>query len=256
VVKWNPCIDEVIEVDCLTESISVINEKRGDPANIIIDCHYNDKICLYANGVNINLNNPQINDRSYFDFGALLTSFCYIAGLPGLTDAPIFHQQPNIVVPPDLPQKYVVFHCKSAEDNKDWTGKKWILLAERIVGLGFGVVEVGLEPVINANCKGCYDCTGLNSLQLAAEVIKRSCCFIGIDSLFAHIANGLGVYGIMLLGKYRDFLRHMPYTGNYADGINSAIIYADDDGLARDISVDAVWGEFKYAEAKNFRQEE
>jgi ADP-heptose:LPS heptosyltransferase len=253
VVKWNPYIDEIIEVGCLAESVSLINEKQNEPSNIIIDCHYDGRICASTRMIHRNPNNPQVNEATYFDYGPLLVNFCYSAGLGGLTEAPVFYQATEIKALPELPEKYVVFHCQSAERIKDWDAVKWNRLAERIMALGLCVVEIGLDAVIKEKNKNYYDYTDINSIQVAAEIIKRSACFVGIDSLFAHVANCFNTYGILLFGKYKNFNRPLVYTGNYAKGLNSTIIYARDNLPAKDISEDDVFGEFKRAAAKGFR---
>ncbi len=80
---------------------------------------------------------------------------------------------------------------------------------------------------------------GDRSLLETAELIKRSELFIGIDSGPAHFANATNTSGIILLGHHASFKKYMPYSGNYAKGINSKIIY--EDGPACNIKVSHVY---------------
>lgn len=245
IVKYNPYVDGVITVEYLSQSIDIINEKRQDPHNIIIDCHQSGRRCVVTDRIHKNPNNPQVNEFTYLNYGSLLKNFCYSAGLPGLDDAPVFHQAPDIEVPSDLPKRYVVFHCKSAEECKDWDPKKWKELAQRIMELGYSVVEIGMEPIVRSSDKRYYDGTKIRNFQTIAQIVKQAVCFIGVDSAFAHIANCFGVYGILIFGKYKYFHHPMMYTGGYADGSRAAILFAEGDLPAREIPVDTVFGEFQ-----------
>ena len=81
------------------------------------------------------------------------------------------------------------------------------------------------EAEVNFTISFAGDCT-LGNYVIAA-IIKGACCFIGIDSGFAHFANCLDVYGILIFGKYKTFDYPMVYSGKYKDGSNATIIYAD-----------------------------
>lgn len=226
-IKYNPNIDEVIPVECLSDAIDICDKAKKEENNIIVDCHYDGRICSKTFRVHSNKNNPSVNEKTYFNYGSLLANFCLSAGLPPIEDAPRFYFAPDVKVPVELPDKYVVFHCKSAESTKDWVDNKWNTLAHDIMDAGCAVVEIGMESVVKNKNTMYYDCTNIRDLQQIAAIIKGACCFIGIDSGFAHFANCLDVYGILIFGKYKTFDYPMVYSGKYKDGSNATIIYAD-----------------------------
>ena len=86
---------------------------------------------------------------------------------------------------------------------------------------------------------------GKLSLIETAEVINRAQIFIGIDSGPAHMANAMKVKSIILLGKYREITNYMPFSGNFANGIDSKIIY-DSNTQCSAIEVDEVFNLINY----------
>lgn len=95
----------------------------------------------------------------------------------------------------------------------------------------FYVVEVGLESRITVKHDKFKNCTNIHSIQVIAKIIQNAHLFIGVDSAFAHIANALGVYGILLFGKYKNFDFVQPYTGNYQKLSGVTFIYRKHDIL-------------------------
>jgi len=53
-------------------------------------------------------------------------------------------------------------------------------------------------------------------LREIAYVIKKSSVLIGIDSAFAHFANAMSVPFVAILGKFYNFEKYMPYSGDMA----------------------------------------
>jgi ADP-heptose:LPS heptosyltransferase len=244
IVKYNPYVDEIVTVENLSESAVIISEKRKESKNVIIDCHHNGR--YYGDYIHSNPNNPAVTGVTFLDYGPLLKNFCYCAGLPGLLDAPLFHLSPDAKKPDKMPEKYVVFHCKSSAEYKDWDDNKWNRLAEEIISLGYSVVELGTEAVVKIKNSSYYDCTHISDFQISACIIKDADFFIGIDSLFAHIANCFNVYGILIFSHYFfGFTRPMPYTGNYANGTTASILYAESKQEAREIPFKTVYEEFR-----------
>jgi ADP-heptose:LPS heptosyltransferase len=244
IVKYNPYIDNIIKVKNLSQAIDIIDESRTCISNIIVDCHQHGRRCATGR-VHKNLKNPQIKEGTYLNYGPLLTNFCYSAGLPGLTDAPRFYLSPHEDDISSIPDPYVVIHCKSAQECKDWIDDKWNILAHKIINFGYNIVEVGCERVIKAHSQQYHDYTNIQNLQVTARIVKNADLFIGIDSLFAHIANCFDTYGIIIFsGKYMNFIRPMVYTGNYANGSTASIIYAEGERPAAYVDVNEVYEEF------------
>ena len=225
-VAYNPNIDGVIEVGCLSDAIDVCQEKEQEKDNVIVDCHYDGRICSQTWRVHKNKRNAIVNEQTYFDFGCLLSSFCLSAGLPALKDAPIFWEKPNVNMNYNLPQEYIVFHCKSAEKIKDWTDDKWNKLADMLMKQNYNIVEIGMQKTICSKNKHYFDFTSVTDFQQLAQIIKRAKFFVSVDSGFAHIANCYKIPACILIGKYKTFDFPMPYSGYYAENTDN-ILYAD-----------------------------
>ena len=227
VVKYNPYIDECITVECLGEAIDICDEKRKSAENVIVDLHFDGRMCSKTLRVHSNKNNPLVNEKTYFNYGPILSNFALSAGLPALQDAPRFYIGEDVKNPVQLSEKYVIFHCKSAEATKDWIDNSWNVLAHNIMNEGYDILEIGFDAVIKSHNPRYHDCTSIRDLQQIAAMIRGADCFFGVDSGFAHMANCLGVYGILIFGKYKNFDYPMVYTGGYNDGSNANVIYAN-----------------------------
>ncbi|MCR5566929.1 MAG: glycoside hydrolase family 99-like domain-containing protein [Clostridiales bacterium] len=237
IVKYNPNIDETIEIEYLAQGMDLCKKLSRQQENIIVDTHFDGRMCSKTRKVHINKNNPQVNEGTYLYYGSLLASFCLSAGLPPVKEGPVFWQKPGVKLPDGLPGEYVVFHCRSAENTKDWTDEKWNYLAKWLMRDGVEIVELGFEPIVKTEDPKYHDLTNLRDLQVIAEVIRNARCLISIDSGFAHFANSFGVYGILIFGAYKNFEHPKMYTGGYAEG-NAAIIYpekAEDHALCVDV---------------------
>ncbi|WP_051216903.1 glycoside hydrolase family 99-like domain-containing protein [Butyrivibrio fibrisolvens] len=235
VVRFNPLIDEIKVVDSLGESMDFIEALARDEKNVIVNLHFDGRQCNVTYRYLSNPINAIVNEKTYLNYGSLLESFCLSAGMKPLDEAPRFYLDPSVKLPEGLPEKYVVFHCKSAESTKDWTDGKWNVLACDFINQGVHVVELGLEPIIRNRDEHYHDLTDIHDLQQIAKIIQNAQCFIGVDSGFAHFANAFGVYGILIFGKYKNFSKPMMYTGAYKDGSNANIIYADNDAFASEV---------------------
>ena len=181
----------------------------------------------------------KITLKNFFEYGSLLESACLAANMEKLTDSPVFHFCKDLK-PVDLPKKpYAIFHCMSNQPVKNWGSNNFTRLAKDIIGMGFNAAEAGFTNIIKLNSDNYYNLCGKYSLQEYAHIIKNAAVFIGIDSGFAHIANAVNTYGIILIGELGSFKRYNPYTGGYGNGENAAIIY-NEKGKLEDLSYNKV----------------
>jgi heptosyltransferase-3 len=183
--------------------------------------------------------NPGINEFTYLDYGALLPVFSMAAGMKPLDGQPKFHLTKE-KFSFALPGRYAVLHCKSAEKEKDWEYEKWKEIAVRLIAAGFCVVEIGLEGIIRLSDDRFLDMTKEHDIQKIASIIKNASFYMGIDSAFAHLANCFEIPALILLGKYKNFHKYLPYTGFYADHREEMLIYSMN-GTVKNLSVEAVW---------------
>ena len=244
-VDTNPYVDETCVVQCLSDWIELKSSPGFDE---VIDLHVNNRVCTTTGQVlRKTVGNLDVNVESYYSYGSLLNAFSQGAGLPALTEAPRVYIPQSAVHTVNalfLPENYVVVHCTSSERSRDWEEAKWKELIGHILGRwNVAVIEVGAAPALSSltnTCGGRYiNLCGRLSFLETAEVIRRSKLFIGVDSGPAQLANAVGTVGVILLGRYRIWKTHMPFTGGYADGTKASIIQHET-GSSTEIPVESV----------------
>lgn len=222
-----PGVDEVLTVSCLTEWALLWRLRL---VRTVWDLHFSERCCPLCDLPLAKHELPSMED--YFSHGSLLENQCLCAGIQPLSGAPILPRSAAAAAVVDrlnLPPRFIAVHCKSSDDCKDWPVECWReLVAEIRSRTGLAVVEVGIEPVLQNVTNGqVHSLCGSLSMIETAEVLRRATLFIGVDSGPAHLANSVGTRGIVLLGKYRHFVRYLPFSGGYADGSNADLIYAE-----------------------------
>ena len=236
-----PGIDEVVTVGCLTEWMLL---RASGLTGETIDLHINGRYCPKCSiPITKGGEAGRIGPDTYYRFGNLLRVQCLSAGLPAIEDGPVLEPGPDAERRADglgLPERFVVIHCSSNEEARDWVVLKWRSLVDHItLRLGLDVVEVGTAARVIAKNAGqertlCGELTILET----AELIRRSALFIGIDSGPAHLANAVGARGVILLGHYRDFERYMPYSGAFETGERAELLWAE--GPAANLAAETV----------------
>lgn len=249
-VEGNPCVDSVLPVTCLTEWIHLAESRAFDA---VVDLHLQGRCCETCWRQHVRTDGrTEVTLENYYEYGSLLQVFCRLAGIEPLDETPRVYIPPLCRASVDrlqLPRDYVVVHATSNQESRDWETANWRELAGRIRSeLRFNTVEVGLRPVLRATAPGHVDLCGRLSLLETAEVIRRARLFIGIDSGPAHLANAVGTFGVVLLGQYRHWTRYMPFSGDYARGINSEILHAD--GSAKSLPAGRVFESVQRALAR------
>jgi heptosyltransferase-3 len=165
---------------------------------------------------------------NYFGKGNLLHIFQIVGDLPIQDTTP-----PRIYITDaiktkinklNLHKNLIVVHCNSNFDAKDWTVENWEQLISWLIEQGFWVVEIGLKSKNNINHPKYQNLCGQYTILETAEIISKARYFVGIDSGPAHLANAVGVYGFLLIGRLNNFEGQMPYSGNYQNGTNATII--------------------------------
>ncbi|MEL7237955.1 MAG: glycosyltransferase family 9 protein [Planctomycetota bacterium] len=230
-VDRNPHIAYTIECETLTEWMMI---RQG--MDVPVDLHINRRWCdPTGNEFHKDDHGSGIDRTNYYDHGNLLAIACKSAGLPVLTEGPRVYLNDADRAAVDglgLPPRFVAVHCRSNQAKRDWDDDKWRQLVDR---LDVPVVEVGLQSVLGGQeGRVC----GRVSLLETAEVIQRANLFIGIDSGPAHLANAVQTPGVILLGRYNQYAKYMPYSGGYGDGTNAAVIQHE--APAADIAVKTV----------------
>jgi len=241
-VKYNPNINKVMTVYCLTEWILLKYFFKYDK---IFDLHIQGRICPTC-GIPLKKDKSNLNITldNYFNFGNIITAFGATIFLPPIEDQPVLYIPEDVKRNIDslaLPKEYITIHCSSNEAIKNYSNLKWKYVIETIISQhSISIIEIGISSELEISSSKFINLCNKLSLLETAEVIKRSQIFIGIDSGPAHMANAVGTFGIILLGEFRNFIRYMPYSGNYMHGKNVTIIYADDGFKAAEINPEIV----------------
>ena len=229
-IKYNPSVDKVFNVFCLTTWI-LINKRFHFEA--VYDLHFNGRTCKKCQWVLQKVNvDDTINGTNYFNFGGLLKSVSLHNKIDVSDTFPrmYFPQKVFSSTKQYLPKRnYVVFHCKSNEEIKDWDSNKWDKLAQILINeYKFSVVEVGSASESEVKSEHYHNLCGTLSILESAAIIKGAKLFVGIDSGPAHMANSLGIPGIVLLGEYFYGMKNYnPFSGNFGMLKHCRIVYSD-----------------------------
>ena len=228
----NPFVDLVVTVHCLSVKDILIRWCKVDR---VLDMHFFERYCSLCNATgkpkpSKKQNTSGITLQNFYEKGDILKSMSLFAGLPALEEQPRIHISEDVELRVNalhLPSQFIVIHCSSNTDTKDWQQENWEKIVYHIeMKYRNPVVEVGLHAMLAGSSNGLYrNLSGQLSILETGEVIRRAKLFIGIDSGPAHLANAVGTYGIVLLGSYLGFDKYNPFSGAYGNGKNASLIH-------------------------------
>jgi heptosyltransferase III len=237
-VNYNPNINAVLKLSCLTEW--VVLKKIFIRFIKIYDLNINGKRCSRHRISSSNSVNPKLNFFNYLDHGNLLQVGSMAAGIRDIPDySPKFHfkeQKKERLIGHD----YIIFHCQSNHEERNWTTGKWNELANRII-LKYPtvhIVEIGIENIIESCSDRYHNLTGKLDFHEIAHLIHSADLFIGVESGFGHVANALSKNSIIIIGYFQKFKNYMVYSGRFARGENVSLLYHQ--GPLHQLEVDAV----------------
>jgi heptosyltransferase-3 len=233
-VDHNPAVNEVHREFCVTERKELMAANIFDQ---VFELQFrNNNHCPKCQ---VFVENPvaierDINIFNYFDYGNLLEVFAQTGGLiPGKTAFPA-DDQPRLYLQQshrekvdglNLPEKYIVLHCRSNYEPKDWPAAQWEQLIKWLaVHYDYQLIEIGLESNLNVTDPAYRNLCGQLSILETAEVIRRAAFFIGLDSGPSHLGNAAGTFGIILMGALNNFHDYNPYSGGYGREENAVFV--------------------------------
>lgn len=212
----NPEVDLVVPMFCVEE----FNRLAADGLlGTIHFCKVEAGGCWHCrNRPHIPAQARTLNSSNYYKDRSLLQAFCFSAGLPDFDEAPVLHlpeEARRFVGTLGLPARFACIHALSNDPARNWTPLGWSLLAEALIReTGLQIVEVGKDSVLAASGVSYTDLCGRISLTSSIAVVEKATLFIGIDSGPAHFANAAGISRIALLGRFLNYDRYLPYSGD------------------------------------------
>ncbi len=235
----HPLLDQVVTENSILASIWLT---RRSPFTHFYNLHMNDlrmdpffKRVLY----NAQAEKIDLTKHNYYQRGNLLKGIYDLCDIPYLDS-----KQPKLYLGNtkkfDLPAKYWVMHRKSNGADREWQDQHWVSFVHQVLETyHISIVEVGASEGLSMNHPKFISMVGKTSVIDMASIISAAEFFIGIDSGPAHIANAFEIPGLILLGEYKNFKNHMPYSGSYEQG--RAMIYHNPDGSSAEIPLETVW---------------
>ncbi len=228
-LKNNPNIDMILGAPCDGFIQKVLNLKKYN----IFDVRFNgNNYCVYCPTHKVfNKIDHNFTLQNYYEYGSLLEIFSKIA------QKPLFKEnwKPQIIIDKlsinkieslNLPQKFIAIHTVSNDPEREWKNEKWEKLFYILKNTyNLPVIEIGLKSNLQIVDEMYINTCGKLNLTETTTLISRAFLYIGVDSGPAHMANAVETKSVILLGKYRDIEQYMPFSGNFAQGINSKIIY-------------------------------
>lgn len=209
-LEYNPYIDLILEMHCLSEGILLSKISIYDE---LIDLHFSDRFCGLCIYPIKKSDKTRVNLKNFYDHGSILDAMTFAVGIPKLNIAPNIYIPAKVIVKVEklsLPKDFIVVHTKSSNIAKDWSQEKWIFLIKKLANKGINIIEVGIDQTIACEA-GVISLSGKLSILETAEVISRATLFLGIDSGPAHLANALSKEAILLMGEFAGWPDYNPF---------------------------------------------
>lgn len=226
VIQFNPNIDRVLTVTCLSEWIIL---RHFIAKRKLFDLNISGRICTQYGLELIKHESDEINTGNYYHQGNLLYCFGKSAGIEMNPLA-----QPHIHFPYAPKQnfiadKYIIIHTSAHSAKRMWNTEGWNNLIRFINHLypEYKIVEIGSQKQVTESIENYLDYTGIKPIEDITTLIHNCQLYIGIDSGFAHIANALKKDSLILIGHFQNFLNYLPYSGFFMEHRNDIIIYFD-----------------------------
>jgi len=236
ILAGNPSIDRLIRITCLSECILL---QKLFPSIVRTVLHVDRHTCGWF-GIPIrNPNREGITIDNYYNHGSLLRIFSLIALGVQLDERPRLYLESQDTERVEKERRPIaVIHAKGVDFSRDWNPERLQGLVSWLTeDLGYSVVEVGLE-VLAREQHNLLQPGSSWPLRRHALIIKEAALFVGVDSGFAHVANAYEVPSVIIMGAFRHFKTHMPYSGPWGSEIGCRILRAR--GPAAEVTLDAV----------------
>ena len=164
IAKNDSRIDTIYKIPCLTSWIFITYFFKKLHSSIpVLDAHVSGKSCEKCNWlyhiISGNATTQPLHGLNYFfEDRNLLSVFAYQLNMLPIADTPpqfFFDEHVNSIKTKfSLPEKYLVIHCTSENNNKHWTIKSWTKLVSYLgKNTNYMIIEIGLKSAIVTNEK-------------------------------------------------------------------------------------------------------
>jgi heptosyltransferase-3 len=185
----------------------------------------------------VKISNPNrfgLNIENYYDEDSLQSAYSKI-GVGIITDTtPRLYLNPECdfksmhrKVSLDIGSSFVVLTCQTTSPERNWSEFEFQNLINWLIdNTRLSIVEVGLNPVLAPHFRIIQPRAAL-PIDQQVHILNRARLFVGVDSGFSHIANALNVPSVIVMGKYRHWTNHNPFSGAWAKGSGCTIIRSE-----------------------------
>jgi len=271
VIEHNPCIDDIVEIDCpwlrregpaqIHNFITQIRALRSQEWTYAFNFRKALKetaIFRLVGGANrfgfdvwkCRWAHPRLT--KYLTGEHVVDNYLRLLEPLGI---PVEHRGLELMLPdneeavrrdtPALPEQYIVVSPGSGYPEKAWVSTAWKLLVRRIrTRLGIPIVLSGtrgewdfIENIRDPLDEGVINCAGRFHLQELARVIKSSQGVLSLDSAAMHFGVAMKTPVFALFG-YTDPV----HWGPYPNGVNNHVVYQKP---LKSVSADEVFDRFQ-----------
>lgn len=246
ILRHIPWLDAVLPVTCSTEWLII---KTVFPWLKVTTLYPDGSPCAWFNFSVMNPNVFGITHQNYYSHGSLLSVYSLCGIGRALDDRPKVYPDPAF--PPEtmlgllglVPStRYAVFHCVSSESSRNWPIENFAAVVDWMLReTALHVVELGVSPILIPHPRVSQP-RGALPLDQQVAIIAGAKLFVGVDSGFSHIANACEIPAVIIMGKYRQWANHMPFSGPWAKGEGCIIVRTPDalENLAPEKIIQAV----------------
>lgn len=184
--------------------------------NRIIDLNLNGAWCHKTNKKYF-LNDTGINENNYYHYGGLFASafnipYYIIIENRNLSKQILKLESCEELVSIDKTKILVILHVKSRDEFRNWPIENWIKILENLDPLKYQIVEIGQEKCLDAKNIYFFPSTNLNQIFY---LLSKGDIFIGIDSVFAHVAEIFEIPSLIIIGTLKRFAYQVPYSSYF-----------------------------------------
>jgi len=229
----NPYVDAVFDEESLAGWLLTKRRLSGsyDCRELFLDSQR----CCWT-GIRLPGRCSGVNHQNYLLTGAnLLLSYSRAAGLSNIcnVEPDLYVSSPAAPLPAELADRpLMAVHFYSEDPDRRISPDAAARFVNRAVARGWGVVEMGIRPIVPAGIAHVHFPGASLPLGGQLALMRQVAHFVGVDSAFLHVANAFRIPATLLLGKFRHFEAFETFGGSFFHSA-ACTIFRDDVPMAR-----------------------